>query len=204
VSFAVEKPAAAQGWPDIEGIDAREAQRRLGGRLDLFRAMLRRLLSDFENLDALDLPTTGARMHDLKGIAGTLGAQSIARLAIQVEAACRAGDAAQAGALMRHLGDALTDLRPRAAAVLAAEHGDPADTAPAGALDAQALRELVSQLAHCEMSAMARFDELSARLRRAMGEVPYRAVREQVHKLQFADAARALRTLLSGLPERGA
>ncbi|TXC65513.1 response regulator [Piscinibacter aquaticus] len=42
--------AAAQGWPAIEGIDAADASRRMGGDVNLFHAMLKRLLRDFADL----------------------------------------------------------------------------------------------------------------------------------------------------------
>ena len=190
--------AAAEPWPEIEGIDAADARERLGGDLALFQSMLRRLLDEFGDTvvpaGAVDLGAWAARLHKLRGSAGTLGARSIHHLAGNAEAACRAGAAAHAAGLAARLATQMQRLRHRAAPILEAarRRASALDTGADGALDPQALHELIGLLTQQNMAALARFQALSPHLRARLGAAGFERLRDQIDGLQFGEAAREL------------
>jgi HPt (histidine-containing phosphotransfer) domain-containing protein len=118
---------AAASWPHIQGIDTDDVCERLGGDAALFRLMLRRWLAEVSANDfALVLVAAdaghdslcadhAARAHDLRGVAGLLGAAAIAQQAAVVEAACRAGDAPRAAEASQQLAQQLRQLAHDAA-----------------------------------------------------------------------------------------
>src|SRR5690606_3365475 len=94
-------PAApVPGWPAIDGIDAGQAARRLGGDVALLRRSLNRLFDEFGGLADEALPdplgpitrqALAARVHKLRGAAGLLDAQALHRHAGALENALREG-----------------------------------------------------------------------------------------------------------------
>ncbi len=193
---SVQQVAAAPQWPQIEGIDARDARTRLGGDVALFRSLLRRLLEDFADLgndrQGNDLAALAARLHNLKGSAGTLGAKAVQRLAGQAEQACRAGLPQELEALMPELAAALAGLRAASTAVLQAPVEEDPDQAAAGSLDGPALAALLEQLRRFDMAAMDSFKALAPQLRPMLGPQAFATVRQQLDDLQFERAAAAL------------
>lgn len=92
-------------WPHIAGIDWEQSRQRLAGNLELFGTMLRRLVDEFETLEAESIEQDSeveitARLHKLKGSAGTLGAVDLQQLAARAEQAMRSGDKPVAGDLV--------------------------------------------------------------------------------------------------------
>ena len=192
------------GWPQIAGVDGPDAATRLGGDLALFRSMLKRLLRDFEDLghasvDTPALPELAARLHNLKGSAGTLGAKGIARLAAEAEVASRAGAGALVAPLLTHLAQALQSLRRHATPALhePAEEDTAVPLAQGVArLDLLALEQLQRQLRGSELSAIDGFAALTPQLRANMDASAFANLREQIDNLQFDDAARTLEAQL--------
>ncbi len=105
---------------------------RLGGDVALFGLMLRRWLNglaagDFAAVviapdasgDSLRI-AHAARAHDVRGVAGLLGAAAIAQQAAVVELACRGGDCAHAAAASQQLAQQLRQLAADAAEFMAA------------------------------------------------------------------------------------
>jgi len=188
-------------WPAVDGIDSSDVCRRLGGDVELFKSMLRRLLKDFDDLNSGDdkavddLVTLAARMHNLKGTAGTLGAKVIYLLASQAEAASRAFNAERTAALSRALGEHLAALRSASATLF--NSVDPLDeTGQASGefsnLRSEDLTELLALLRGFNLDATARFAALANQLRHRLGKDSFALVREHVESLQFDDAARLL------------
>lgn len=200
----VQRPPVAHDWPRIAGIDGRDVGRRLRGDVDLFRSMLRRLLSDFDDLgreapsDETALATLAGRMHNLKGSAGTLGAKALERLAYETENACRARQINRAARLTEELVASLGALRRDAASVLQ-ESNEEASTDSvlmAGDLDIGELRELVEQLNNSDLCAVDCFAALSPPLRKRLGPDLFESVRKDVDDLRFSEASEALSVLL--------
>jgi len=205
---------APADWPQLDGIDAQDAYSRLGDR-DLFLAMLEHLVAvdDFIELrDATDGTAPlgsgsalAARLHRLKGAAGTLGARALWECAGLAETACRAGDAAGARVLTRRAVELLQGLRQQAAVVLLdLEKVEEPGFADDAALDEAALVELIGLLRSSNLAASERFDEIAGPLRALLGAKAYGAVRRQIDELAFAEAATALDEGRSALVRRSA
>jgi PAS domain S-box-containing protein len=194
-------------WLDIDGIDERDARERLGDDFNLFRSMLKRLLSEFADvsipiaaINTGELADHARRLHKLRGSAGTLGARTIYELAGRGEAACVSGDRSEASQVATQLAAQLQRLKSSAESAFRAasvQIGRAPLSAPV-ALEPQALADLVVLLRQQSLSAIARFTLHSPELRRLLSATSYALVRDDIDNLQFADAADALEAALSG------
>ncbi|MGM0377862.1 MAG: response regulator, partial [Bacteroidota bacterium] len=87
-------------FPKIEGLDVQAGIRRMGGRSDLYSRLLKGFCHDYANigekLDELEKKgleeETGRTLHSLKGILGTMEADSPYELAKKAEKAYKEGD----------------------------------------------------------------------------------------------------------------
>ncbi|MCC9648447.1 PAS domain S-box protein [Rubrivivax sp. JA1029] len=195
-------------WPSIDGVDAAAACRRLRGDTGLLRTMLKRIVEHADVLSqiARDPTTARARLHDLKGLAGTIGAEALQRAASSAEHACRRlvdaeeADQPPAGSLPPAELEALIDavageaarLRAAAAAFIDAV---PARAASARPLQAGELAELLALLAQGDLSAVERVESLAGTLSAALGDTGFSALEREVQNLEFEAAA----ALLAGL-----
>jgi PAS domain S-box-containing protein len=92
-------------WPVIEGVDSERAAVHLSGDLDLWLKSFRRFLEEFGSVTEV-APDTAlnadqrsallARLHKMRGSAGTLGATALEKAASVLEAALRSVPVAQA------------------------------------------------------------------------------------------------------------
>ena len=194
----------AAAWPAIEGVEAGDAQVRLGGDLALFYAMLKRLLREFHEVksipdpwDASSLSTLEQRMHKLKGSAGMLGVNQVQQLADAAERACHAGDAGKALQWARKIEQHLQALQQSAAPLLRAQAQQAAEAPaePAPALAPQALLELCGLLRQQNMHAVERFNALTPQLKPLLTAAQYAQLREHIDSLQFGDALAVLNAL---------
>jgi PAS domain S-box-containing protein len=198
-------------WPLIEGVDAADAFRRLGGDAGLLLSVLRRLLEEFEDLagdligDMARADATvaddeasvdlAARLHKLQGSAGVIGVPDVRRWAVDAEAGLKEGDVDRAEAALRALGAALSALRRAAqpffdAADAAAQAG--VVGTPIGPED---LALLVDALRRQSMEAMSLVDDFAPSLRASLGKVRFVALSDAMRALQFK---RALEILQEG------
>ncbi|WP_425261491.1 PAS domain S-box protein [Rubrivivax sp. RP6-9] len=209
-------PAApAVPWPQIAGIDAADAGRRMGQDAALFLGLLRRMLADFADLGTLPQPdgddaavaqaaqALAARLHRLKGTAGTLGAKALEAQAAAAEAAClriergERASAAALAALVQPLVQQLAALQQAAQPVLEQREDEPEPQAGSAepVLDVQALRALLAQLQASDLGALQCFAELGPALRRRLGRSAHAALRTQMDDLDFGAVARVLAPL---------
>ncbi len=196
------RPRAA--WPQIDGIDANDASKRLGGDLELFRSLLGRFLAEFTDTgwaadatDAATLDVLAGRMHKLKGSAGNLGAVMIPQLASKAEAACRANEPARFLEFAASLAKQLDLVRRGAAPLLQQAQGDPAGSAATrdsggDQLDPSAISNLLELLRQQKLSAVDCFTAISPQLMRLLGKASHDRVRSHLDNLQFQEAAVAL------------
>ena len=176
---------------------------RLGGDVVLFRALLARLLGEFEDVsapapdDEKALTRYARSMHKLCGSAGMLGAKSIHRLAITLEAACAPPDIDTLRRLAPTLAAELHQLAANYRGSLARAKAEPQPELPPDdtGLDRSLLTHLVMLLRQQNLSALARFEALSPQLRRRLGEGPYGVARDHVDNLRFHEAAESLASL---------
>jgi PAS domain S-box-containing protein len=192
---------AAIPWPQIDGIDARDASGRLGGDVDLFRSLLERLLEEFAVVevgadfpDAAALAVHASHLHKLGGCGGLLGAKVIHRLAIAAEGACRSGQYEQAVQLTKQVASLIQELKHSAAPFLEATRAR-AEEVPVASdedVDPEILVELVDLLHQQCLSAVDRFRVCSPQLLRRLGKESYERMRGHVDSLQFGDAVKVL------------
>jgi len=203
-----ELPAAPpDDWPEIDGIDAAQARRRLGGDVALLRRSLRRLFDEFapladEALPAALEPATrqqlAARVHKLRGAAGLIDAVVLHRQSGVVENGLRDGQSAQAlQTPWRELQASLRRLQLAATGWLAQASGDTgaANTEPP-ATD-EALHRLHELLARHDLEALSLFDTHGAALRRRLGEARASELEQHIGALDFAAAAGLLQRELT-------
>ncbi|MCR5865003.1 PAS domain-containing protein [Aquincola sp. J276] len=198
-------------WPAIEGIDAEGAAVRLGGDADLFVRLLGRMLDEFGDLAELSEtapahgsaspPPLAARVHKLRGSAGTLGALAVQRLAGEAEAALLAEPGATAvPPAMAALAHALAALMAQAQPVLLArarQQQQARDGAAAQApLDTEALRRLQALLRAQDLNALPRFQALAPALQQAVGRTQFDALAARIDELDFEQAAALIEDLL--------
>jgi len=200
--------------PEIEGLDARKGLRFVAGRADIYGRVLVQFARHFSAgvppLSAApqtaELQQLHAFAHSLKGAAGSIGADTLAALAAQLEAASKgalaADSSAQAAALPK-----LELLRAELARLLGAvtqaleramPHEEtrpaPLDEAP---LDAEKLDRLQADLAAGDFRAHARYRELAPALRAAFGPAAHE-LGERVRGFEFETALRLLKALRQG------
>ncbi|MGQ3051911.1 MAG: CHASE domain-containing protein [Roseateles sp.] len=195
-------PDVAVGWPEIDGIDGRDAAHRLGQDVDLFVRLLGRLLREFGTASFAVMPTQDgsedrdaltARLHKLRGSAGLLGARDVHRLAGEAENALRAGATiADVHPGLSALDQSLQGLMQAAHPVLAAGEAVGASTLPvaqaSSAVTGEALAQLVSLLHQQDLSAVQHFQALAPSLTAHWGTDYCGQVRHAVQELDFLAA----------------
>jgi PAS domain S-box-containing protein len=185
-------------WPDIDGIDAADANGRWCGDASLFITMLSRLFDEFDTIRfpvAIEAPGENTRfvrqMHKLRGGACMLGAKTVHALAGQVEAACLSGDLAQAEKLSSRLSNEILLISKSARPVIAAERIRADNLLLTGTVPIAPplIKELNALLRKQSLAAVDSFTSLSPQLRQSMGQALYERVRLHIDNLQFEEAA---------------
>jgi len=186
--------AGDRRWPALHGIDIEDARSRLAGDFSLFLSGIRRLLSEYGDLEAAFVPEDpqfvaafAQRMHKLKGTAGMLGAKVIEQFARRAEAACRGAKVEEASSLVKQLVIEIQRLRQSAAGELAAK---PPKDEP---LDDDGLAKLADLLRAQDLAAVDRFNSLEGALRQRLGRQAFEAVRDLIDQLRLIEAAEVLR-----------
>ncbi|QHE78026.1 CHASE domain-containing protein [Hydrogenophaga sp. PBL-H3] len=191
-------------WPTIPGLDGEQARQRLGGDLDLWLKLLQRLHDEFSDLAArgLTVPEAGtarqalaARLHKLRGSAGTLGATELMQLAQALEAGLASAlPLAQLDARWRALQDELEALHRHSEPVLqaarraASEHPAPA---PEDADEAD-LPQFLELLNRRDLDALVWWRAHAGGLRARLGAATVERVGHWLDELDFASASAAL------------
>jgi CheY-like chemotaxis protein len=199
-------------WPRVEGIDTADAAQRLGRDPALFVSLLRQLLAEFQDLAGLGGSTgaaaerrqwLAARMHKLRGGAGTLGARDLQRLAQAAEASLRLAVAnvdaeADAVAAVHSVSRALARLASDSVALLADAASNPAPKPSAAGStlllrsEADRMQELQRQLQGQDLGALGNFEGLSPSLRQVLGETAFAVLSEAMQELDFGRALHLL------------
>jgi len=194
----------AAPWPVIEGIDAVDARARMGGDFELFRSALRRLLDEFDDVtlrfaQTVALARHAARMHKLRGSAGTLGAKDIQHLAGLAEAACLAGDRDRATDLAHRLATHMQRLRQCTLGVVSAASAGAHGEGPSSseAIPPDVMTAFIALLRRQSLAALGTFDALSPQLRGLLRDGRYALLRRLVDDLKFDEAAQALEDSLT-------
>ncbi|WP_200330313.1 PAS domain S-box protein [Thiocystis violacea] len=184
---------AGTDFPDIPGLDTRQAARLLGNDWSLFVKLLPQLTGDF--LDAAqrtrDDLARGAcsdaarRLHSLQGRAGYLGARDLVRTSQTLEQGLLEG--------RTDLQDVMDAFEGQLAALLAALTPWLAQPKPSVAdgdavLDPRQLAALHAALVSCDLAALGLFERLEPALVRRDGHAATAAVAERIRSLRFEEA----------------
>jgi CheY-like chemotaxis protein/HPt (histidine-containing phosphotransfer) domain-containing protein len=206
-------PEQIEGWPQIHGIDAASAARRMSHDQRLFRSALQRLLEEFapfgdvavlQGMASEQAQELCARLHKLRGSAGLVGAELLRQLAGQAESALRESvDPQRLSNLLASLSQALVSLGHAAAAFLAQQaQPQPVAAAPLAELPAE-LARLAEQLASNDIAALEQFERLQPNLAALLDATTLEHLSQAVDTLQFRLALDIVQPLLRGSGEPG-
>ncbi|MDZ4396533.1 CHASE domain-containing protein [Hydrogenophaga sp.] len=191
-------------WPQIPGVHTAEASQRLGGDLELFLKSLARLLTEFGDWTQgeVALPDSedahkamAARLHKLRGIAGTLGINGLMELARAMETGlAQTLPPAELSSRWHDLQQALTTLQRDSEPVLqdgGQRSGAGAMAGQLGASEAE-LQHLLTLLQRQDLDALAWWQSRNQWLRTRFGVTLVERVSRQLDDLDFAGASAAL------------
>ena len=186
-SAAPQERDAPSSWPTLEGIDPQRSYRQLKGDTDLLARILahvvealQQLRPSFEQDDVL-----AAKLHDLKGTAGTLGATALQTKAAEAERLLRRGERDTARRAVAEIQELAPQFQAQQARLPAAPATDPQASTE---LDPLALRRLMDDLAGQDLNALQGFRALSTPLRHRLGVAAFGQLRQAVESLAFDEA----------------
>jgi two-component system sensor histidine kinase/response regulator len=203
---APELPAGLAERAESAGLDLGGALQRLGGKTDLFARMAQSFAGSAGGL-ATELrvlsPQEGAvALHGFKGVAGTIGARSLAELARQGEQMLRQGgelEPAWVDDLERQIDVGCRALL-QVADALAPKEGA---AGSAALLDVAAARQdlqvLIELLGNSDLGALDTLEELRRRHGSALDRTCFEALDNAMAQLDFDAAARHCQDLLDTL-----
>ncbi len=197
------QPAAPGAEPPaIAGLDTARALHFLGGRVDVYRRVLRQFATHYAGGDAGlrgllapgDGPAAALAAHSIKGASATLGASRLPQLADLLEKAVAAGrPMAEIGEAAELLQAELLSLVAAIEAGLAGEGSPPAPQA-AGAVDGAALDQLEKLIEAGDFEAVAVFAGLVGALQRQHG-APVKKIQAALEAFDHERALTLLRAL---------
>lgn len=174
---------------DVEGLDWQDALARLGGNEALYVKMLRQFLEQetvprqiADRLAAGDWLSAERLAHTLKGVAGSLGARVLQKLAAELELTLRGQ--AHSDDLLQQLQLTLSDLLERVRPVL-----PPQVSAPARPADAdQLLVEMDSLLGGFDAAALELFEAHRETFRSLFSTGHFATFEQQISHFAFDEA----------------
>ncbi|MDD3445137.1 MAG: PAS domain S-box protein, partial [Zavarzinia sp.] len=186
-------PPEASRWSIVEsihGIDAAEADLRLNGDGDLFMSALARLLEDCRDMPDDDAGWSrselAARLHRLRGSAGSIGATTLARLAGALEAQLSEGaDNGTIHLCLTEIRAAIDDLRQSSKDALASL----APAGPAsGETEGREIAALARMLERHDLAAVGAFTTLAPVLKARLPSADFEILHRTIAALQFEEA----------------
>ncbi|MFZ2161935.1 MAG: response regulator [Sideroxyarcus sp.] len=122
--------SAADALPDLPGVKVAASVRRIGGNVALYYSLLekfstnhRQVILEIRKAMAADDPKTAERLaHTLRGIAGTLGAESLQSQAEQLETCFKNGASSNIESLLTQVGQGVAELIAQIDQALAARN----------------------------------------------------------------------------------
>lgn len=189
-------PPPSSHWPTIPGIDAYDAKTRFQDDVDLFFSMLKRMLNTYVDISPPEpnvsaLSTFATLMHDLKGIAGTLGAKTIATQASLIESDCREGRTEALPDLVLTLKHQLEILQEHLITLPKSDHESP-DKEPEKTSTNQVeadLRHFMELLKDANLEALNAFKKVSHHLETTRGSAFVKRLESLLEDLKFVEAA---------------
>ena len=206
------QPPATQNdileFPDIPGIDRREAARRLNGDTKLFTYLLGRLTQQFgdaserirSDLAAGNRAGALLHTHTLRGYAANLGARDIATLTASLELAIREEKGENATILLLALDDAVNKLVTAAIAnqERLKTRGNEAPNIPNddGHVSPDSIEKLLTVLGDNNMNALEIMGNIRNNIAHSYGSARADQISDAIDRLDFTEAAMILRSCL--------
>ncbi len=197
-------PRHAAG-PLISSLDGGVVRQMFGEDLSLFKSALSRLLKDFAEFagpicaavdDESARSKLKARVHELRGSAGLIGANRVMRIAGEVETALEEGRCIDMGSMLGQLTSAFSEMRDEALYWLAkqAERENlSGDKAAARHIASADIAELQALLDSRNLAALDKFSSLSPALGELLGPALHEQLRDALDNLDFVQGAQLLR-----------
>ncbi|MBF0125293.1 MAG: response regulator [Magnetococcales bacterium] len=203
--------------PKLPGVDLVAGLRHLAGNKKLYRQALNSFLQNQSDIvltlqrlfDQGEITTAERRIHTLKGLAGTIGATDIERLARQLETTLQQEGAKKSAALLNELDTYMTPLLLGIAGLLASEKetqqmvtSATIMTVPPVAVDLLAKLELALQSRQAQQSRLLLEELEQLVLPIALAEILSRLA-AQIRRYRFKEAQQSLQEMLHqcGKPE---
>lgn len=193
--------------PRVQGMDTAKGLATVMGNRSLYARQLARFYRNYQDFGAVfsqaiaDPDASAARRaaHNLRGIAGNLGAQAVQAAAAQLEHACKAAAPQESlDALLQHtllalqpVLDGLKDLATQEAAVTIAS--TPGDTERKHKL----LEQLATELTHGDADAADTIAELLALVAGTPMQADLQRIAHAIEEFDFEAAEQVLKTLLA-------
>ncbi len=212
VAADANPPASPQpvppDWPTLPGVSAEQSYARLKGHAPLLWQLARRIVACVGGLPALSAAPTPQEvdalklpLHDLKGMAGSVGAQALHALASQAEDAARQQQPQVLAKVLAQLQPALQGWEAALAqSQPEATHAPARQSAGTPSLDPATLERigpLRAALQHRDLAALDEWDALAPALAHVLGPERQAALQQHLDALAFDEA---LALLDSALP----
>ena len=199
---SIKQARAPHHWPQIAGIDSNEASLRLSNDAHLFLNMLERLLREFDGPTLMaqateDQPTQrlalAARMHNLRGNAGLLGAHALCEMTSALETSLRskaneADITARLSALCRALQALAIAAEPALTEHLRAQALQEAATVATEPLGPDDIERLMTLLSQHDLAVLEHFKRIAPALRTLWGQEVLGQLQRSIEGFDFAAA----------------
>lgn len=189
------------GWPAVPGLDAALAFRRLKGDRGLLQRMLQSLrgmieacalVSAQEHPSEQALQELVAVLHDLKAIAGTLGASELQSAAGHAERLLRARQRPAGSEALRRVTELGWPIAQAAFPDEASRQSQPPQDPLPRSAGNEAFRGLLARLVDRDLAALKTSQALAGDLRSALGPAVSVDLIDKIHALDFEAAAQIL------------
>jgi PAS domain S-box-containing protein len=198
----VLRAPAVSAWPVVDGIDGRDVEQRLGGDVEMFRALFELFVGELGEIErVLSQPgpysaSIALCLHKLKGTAGNLGARDLYAFASAAEQAVRAEQVPEARDALARVIEQLVRLRRSAERLFAPSETPDGGKLPGPApLDLAALAVLRQSLQDRDITALVTFSGLSSALALALGSQEHARMCSLLDRLDFEGALEIVRAV---------
>ncbi|MBF0527861.1 MAG: PAS domain S-box protein [Deltaproteobacteria bacterium] len=190
-------------FPPIPGLDVRSASQRLGGDLNLFNSLLKRLVDEHaETISLIRADLTAGRgeeavrrLHTLRGVVGNISAVEVASLSLKMENAVKDGQEEARSVLLTDLEASTNHLLSSVRSYLAAADLDAPTRLTSAVAVFPALTELLKMLEDHNIKALDTFESLRPGLEDRYGRPTAKLLAASIDGLRFKEAALLLKDI---------
>lgn len=209
--------SVAEGALCLPGLDVKKALARLGNNERLYVKLLKQFLKYYSNtegsfqqaLDSGDIAGAQRLIHTLKGLAGAIGATSLANESGFLEASFHSGDMGNVRSMaslcfatldnvlvtLRHAFNTAVDQEEPAAEEMGDPEDSPAMTPEQGRRKEELLDALAVYLADDDATTVSFFTDHASELGSLIGGKALAALKRHIEKFEFEEALKSIRLL---------